>query len=91
MTRNKNKNNLNQQIKLFSKNKPLNQENSNNSFDVYLYKTFQTQMEESNNKSVKNIKSNNFSSSANSKDKLNKKIKSNKDFNEKKKLYKIKL
>ena len=89
LTRNQNKNNLNQQIKLSSKNKPLNQENSNNSFDVYLYKTFQTQMEESNNKSVKNIKSNNFSSSANSKDKLNKKIKSNKDFNEKKNYSKL--
>ncbi len=84
LTRNQNKKNLYQPINVLSKNKTLNQENSHYSFDVYLYKTFQTQMEETNNKSVKKFKKDKFSTSSNSKDKLNKKVKSNKDINENK-------
>ena len=84
LTRNQNKKNLYQQIKLFSNNKTLNQEKSNYSFDLYMYKTFQTIMKETNNRSVKNFQNYKFSSSSNSKNKLNKKIQSNKDINEKK-------
>ena len=84
LTRNHNKKNLYQQIKLFKKNKILNQENTNYSFDLYMYKTFQTQMKETNYKSVKKLKNDKFSSTCNSGDKINKKIKSNKDINENK-------
>ena len=82
LTRNQNKKSLYQQIKLFSKNKTVNQDNNSNSFDINIYKTFPTQIKESNNKNIKKFKNEKFSSCYNSKDKINNKIKSNKDINE---------